>query len=68
MHHPLTLAKTGEDEHQSNISMQKSNKDGLSPGVAKYPNPTHPRHVPSDTVSQSATVSICPLCCTWFGY
>ena len=27
-----------------------------------------PHCVPSDSVSQSATVSICSLCCIWFGY
>ena len=28
--------------------------------------PTH--CVPSNSVRQSTAVSICPLCCTWFGY
>ena len=33
---------------------------------SKIPPPPH--CVPSDTVSHSFTVSICPLCCTWFVY
>ena len=27
-----------------------------------------PDRVSNDTISQSYTVSICPLCCSWFGY
>ena len=38
----------------------------LSPCVAKYHPHSH-RCVPSDTISQSATGSVCPLYCTWFG-
>ena len=30
--------------------------------------PPLPHCVPSDSVSQSATVSVCPVCYTWFGY
>ena len=47
-------------------SQQQLLKQGLSLQVAKY-TPSQ-RCVPSDSVSQSATVSICPLCCAWFGY
>ena len=32
------------------------------------PPPPPPVVVPIDNVSQSATVSICPLHCTWLGY
>ena len=41
-------------------------KPGLSPCATKYP-PPFLRCVPSNTLSQSATVSICPLYCTRFG-
>ena len=37
-------------------------EQGLSPCTAKYPPPPS-RCVPTD----NATVSICPICCTWFG-
>ena len=37
-------------------------KQGLSPGAAKYPHP--PTHHP---LSESVTVGVCTLCCTWFG-
>ena len=46
-------------------------KQGLSPCAEKYPPPhthTHTHCVPSDSASQGATVCVCPLCCTWFGY
>ena len=43
-------------------------KQGLSPCTAKYSPPPPPSCVPSDSLSQSATVSICQFCCTWFGY
>ena len=40
-------------------------KHGLSPCTRQNTSPLpQPRCVPSNTVSQSATVSVCPLCCT----
>ena len=48
--------------HWDSLSIQ-----GLLPCAANTL-PTYPRCVLSNTVSQSATVSTSPICCTWFGY
>ena len=53
-----------------NVSLNKTNQTKSTRSVAlhsKINTHTHPPSVPSNTVSQNATVSICPLSCTWFG-
>ena len=52
-------------ERAINIETDTRTEQNLLPCVAKY----HlPGCVPSDAVSQIAAVSVCPLCCTLFGY
>ena len=59
-----------------NKNPQHPDKDGISK-ITRFvalhskiipPPPPHPCCVPSNNVSQSATVSKCLLCCTRFGY
>ena len=54
--------------HHNKVLDKKKTKQDVSRCVAKYPSPPPPVVVPIDNVSQSATVSICPLHFTWLGY
>ena len=65
--HTHTYTQYLKKKSQSISSFQSTNKRIRWQKIAiLIPLPS--RYVPIDTVRQSATVSICPLWCTWFDY
>ena len=65
---PVLREREGERERERDGGKNNFNNFFFLNKVCRLVQQNAPLCVPSDSVIQSATVNICPLCCTWFDY